>query len=464
MRARTRTCSNALRGFVTGDLKQKRAKVEWGKYGRGPVVLLALVAFIDSVDRGILPGVLTLVQDDLGFSDTQAGFLGSIAILMSFLVTIPAGYMADRFNRTRVIAVCLTAWGAISALNAGVRNYGQFLAVRAALGAGETIDNPASASLLADYYPVKIRGRAYAYQRVAPTIGSAVGLAVAGVIGEIFGWRVAFLVVGVPGSVLALSVWRMREPKRGESDSEGTGDEGALLEVAARRGIKELWPEIKCALSIRSLRALMIGSAIAAGALSGFGFFAPAFYERHTTFGTGGGATAVGAVILVGAIVGTILGGRASDRARGRDVGAPMRLAGTTQSIAAAIFLVTFAPVPLWIRIPGQLAGVAFVVAAFPALTAMISEVVPSKIRGISFAVSGFLGALISAASPLLIGAIADRFPITVEGDLKGNLAIAFACVTPLIFVGAAIVLNGRRHVADDVANVDRLSAQLEDK
>ena len=75
---------------------------------------VALVAFIDSVDRGILPGVLELVQDDLGFSDTQAGFLGSIAVLMSFVVTIPAGYMADRLRRTRVIAICLATWGAIS--------------------------------------------------------------------------------------------------------------------------------------------------------------------------------------------------------------------------------------------------------------------------------------------------------------------------------------------------------------
>jgi MFS family permease len=142
------------------EVGRKRSKPDWGRYGRGPVVLLALVAFIDSVDRGILPGVLTLVQDDLGFSDSQAGFLGSIAVLMSFVVTIPAGYMADRLRRTRVIALCLATWGGISALNATVRNYWQFLAVRAALGAGETIDNPASSSLMADYYPVKLRGRA----------------------------------------------------------------------------------------------------------------------------------------------------------------------------------------------------------------------------------------------------------------------------------------------------------------
>ena len=442
--------------------KPKRTKTDWGRYGRSPVTLLALVAFIDSVDRGILPGVLSLVQDDLGFSDSQAGFLGSIAVLMSFAVTIPAGYMADRFVRTRVIAVCLATWGAISALNATVRNYWQFLAVRAALGAGETIDNPASSSLMADYYPVKIRARAYAYQRVAPTLGTAIGLAIAGVVGDILGWRAAFLIVGVPGSILAFAVWRLREPARGESDT-GEAPSGELLDVAARRGFGELWPEIKASLRVPSLRALMIGSAISTSALSGFGFWATAFYERHSTLGTGGAATRVGAVILVGAVAGTVLGGRAADRARGREPGAPMRLAGVTQSISAVIFLPTFLPVPLWVRLPMQIVAVAYVVAAFPALTSMISEVVPGKIRGIAFSVSGFLGALASAASPLLIGAIADRFPIVVDGDTEGNLAIAFAFVTPLILIGAFVVLNGRRYVEQDIANVAVLDRALRD-
>jgi MFS family permease len=399
------------------------------------------------------------VQKDLGFSDTQAGLLGSVAVFMSFLVTIPAGYMADRFMRTRIIAICLAAWGGISALNAAVTNYGQFLAVRAALGAGETIDNPASASLISDYYPRTLRGRAFAFQRVAPTMGTAIGIALAGIVGSKLGWRAAFLLVGVPGSVLALAVWRMREPRRGESDSDE--EPGELLQAAARRGWAPLWAEIKVCMRVPSLRALMIGSAISTMAISGFGFWAAAFYQRHTSLRSAGAATSVGAIILVGAVVGTILGGRAADRARSKDAGAPMRLAGLTQTISALIFLPTFLPIPLVARVLGHLVAVAFVVAAFPALTAMISEVVPAKIRGIAFSVSGFIGALASAVSPLLIGAVADAFPVLVDNKPRGNLAIAFAVVTPLIIVGALVVLNGRRHVERDIAQVPEIEAQL---
>jgi len=95
----------------------------WGRYGRRPARLLAAVGFIDAVDRGILPGVLTQVQDDLGFSDTQAGLLGTAFVLTGFLVVLPAGYLADRYARTKIIAVVLASWGLISGLNALVRSF-----------------------------------------------------------------------------------------------------------------------------------------------------------------------------------------------------------------------------------------------------------------------------------------------------------------------------------------------------
>ena len=427
-------------------------KTDWGRYGRGPVVFLAAVAFIDSVDRGILPGVLSLVQKDLHFSDSKAGVLASVFVLTSFVATIPAGYIADRFRRTYVIGIALAVWGALTAVNAAVRNFAQFLGVRALLGAGDAVNGPASNSLLADYYDASIRGRAYAYTRVAPTVGYAVGLGVGGAVGSAFGWRAAFLVVGVPGSILAFWMTRVKEPERGESDRIDTSD--SILQSGAERGWQPLLRDVRAVVGVPSLRALMIGTAISTGALTGLGYWAAAFYDRHTSLHGGGSAEVVGVIILFGAVIGTILGGRAADRARERDLGSPMRLAGVTQLIAGVILAATFLHQPLWIRLPAQLVGVAFVVAAFPALSAMTSQVVLPQVRGTAFALSGFLAALASAISPLLIGLIADRFPIIVHGQRKGNLATAFLIVTPLILLGAVVVLNGRRHVEGDMRRV----------
>lgn len=445
-----------------------KVRTDWGRYGRRPLNVLFLIALVDAVDRGILPGVLTRVQDDLGFSDTQAGWLGSIFILTGFLVTLPAGYLADRHRRTRIIAVVLASWGVISALNAAVRNLGQFLAVRAALGVGETVDNPASQSLVADYYRPQVRGRAYAFLRVAPLLGAALGQIVAAVIAARFGWRWAFLVVGVPGSMLAIAVWRLPEPARGESDGPHLGDQPeaplpAVAPIVPNRdaGLRALAADVRIALRVRSLRSLMVGSAIAGGALSGLGFWAPAFYERHTNLSAEAAASLAGVLILGGAIGGTVVLGRMVDRIRDRYEGAPMLIAGVTQFIGAALLMPTFLPVPLWVRLPVQGIAVAFIVGGLVAIPVMITEVVPAAVRGIAFSVTGFLGAVASAISPTLIGFIADQFELVVDGKVRGNLANAFLVVTPLVLVGALVLLRGRRHVAGDIAAASAQRAGL---
>jgi MFS family permease len=136
-----------------------------------------------------------------------------------------------------------------------------------------------------------------------------------------------------------------------------------------------------------------------------------------------------------------------------------MLLAGVSQFAGAAVMMTTFLPVPLWYRIPSQIVSVALIIAGFPALTAMTAEIVPASIRGIAFSVEGFLGAVASAVSPLLIGFIADQFPITIDGEVKGHLANAFLCVTPLVLLGSLVVLHGRRYVAGDVARVEATRA-----
>lgn len=425
---------------------------EWGRYGRRPLRILALVALIDAIDRQILPGVLSKVQDDLGFSDLQAGLLGGAPVFAGFLVVLPAGYLADRYRRTRIIAIVMASWGVISALNAAVVGYGQFLAVRTVLGAGETVDNPSSASLIADYYPAEIRGRAYAFQRVAPIVGGALGLTLGGLVGELFGWRWAFLIVGAPGSLLALAVLRLPDPARGEHDLANADAEAAPSVVVKQHGVRALLHDVRLTFRIRTLRSLMIGMAIAQGALSGIGFWAPSFLERHAGLSGGAAAGVVGGLILGGAIAGTILGGRLSDRLRDQVAGAPMLVAAVTQAIGAVVLLPVFAEIPLAARIVLSGVGVTFIVAGFPALFAMVAEVAPSSIRGLAFSVTGFLSALAAALSPLLIGAISDQFAYEFEGKTVGNLANAFAIVMPLVFVGAFVVLRGRHHVEADKA------------
>ncbi len=168
-------------------------------------------------------------------------------------------------------------------------------------------------------------------------------------------------------------------------------------------------------------------------------------------------------LLLLGAVFGTVLGGIATDRLRDRVEGAPMLVAGVTQMAGSVFLIVVFLDVPLAVRLVAALFGAMLVVAGFPALTAMTAEVVPAAIRGLTFSVTTFMSALTSAASPLLIGGIADQFEFVMpNGSVKGNLANAFLIVTPLVFVGGFVVLRGRKHVAGDILRAAELARELQ--
>jgi MFS family permease len=201
----------------------------------------------------------------------------------------------------------------------------------------------------------------------------------------------------------------------------------------------------------------MIGTAIGTGALTGIGYWASEFYERHTSLTSGQASGVVGGLILVGALLGTLLGGWARDRIAARVAGASMALTAVTQAIGAVALMIVFLDVPIAVRLIFSVLGVAFIVAGFPALSATTAEVVPARVRGLAFSITGFLAALTSALSPLLIGFIADRFDYTVDGEVQGNLANAFLIATPLVFVGAFVLWRGRRYVTADLQRVEAI-------
>ncbi len=415
-------------------------------------MILALVAFVDAVDRGILPGVIEEVQADLGFSDTRIGVLAAAFVVVGIVVSLPAGYLADRGRRTRIIAVVLASWGVVSGMNALAQNFWQFLAVRMTLGVGETIDNPASSSLLADYYAPDRRGRAFALQRLAPIVGTAVGLGLGGLVGSTLGWRWAFLLVGVPGSLLAVAMWRLPEPTRGEHDrADGSEHDAGEAVAASERGPRALVDDVRRALRIPTLRAILVGSAVGSASLQGIGFWASAFYERHTSIGASGADGVVGVVVALGAVGGIWLTGRLVDRRHGGRADAPMTIAGSAHVAGSVLLVVSFLQVPLWVRMPLHLLAVGCVVGGLLALTVMTVRVVPASLRGTAFSLSTFIGSLGAAFSPLAIGAIADRFDIVVDGQVKGDLAKAFLLITPMVTIGGLIVLRGRRHARGDV-------------
>jgi MFS family permease len=162
------------------------------------MVVLALVNLVDQADIAILRGVLPILEDEWSLSDLQLGLLGFVFVFLNALTTIPAGWLADHTRRTRLIGWTLLSWTGLIALSATAVNYVNLLGARAVMGIGQAVDDPASTSLVGDYYPSRLRARAFSLQQVSLFVGGGIGLALGGFVGETLGWRWAFALVGMP--------------------------------------------------------------------------------------------------------------------------------------------------------------------------------------------------------------------------------------------------------------------------
>nr|BFE79868.1 hypothetical protein GCM10020093_024690 [Planobispora longispora] len=135
----------------------------------GPLAVLFLVGLVDRIEANLLSGLLPMIQAEWKISDTVAGSIPTASALAAAIVTLPAGYLADRYSRTRIIAVVVFCWG-LATLGSGLATgFAVFYAMRVFLAAAESIDNPASGSLIADYYPPSRGPRRTGWSASPPT-------------------------------------------------------------------------------------------------------------------------------------------------------------------------------------------------------------------------------------------------------------------------------------------------------
>ena len=185
-----------------------------------PMWVVGFTLFVDGMDQYIVRGSSNQIKAAFGVGDTAIGLLFSAFILVNGIVTLPAGYLADRWNRTRAMAVTIALWSLISALGGVVPTtaFGLLVVIRASLGFGQAVTDPSGSSVIADYYGTERRGQAFSIQQCLSYVGLGMGLAIGGALGPLFdgkGWRLAFFVSLFPGLVVAFLCWRLPEPSRG---------------------------------------------------------------------------------------------------------------------------------------------------------------------------------------------------------------------------------------------------------
>ena len=407
-------------------------------YLRYALGLFLLVYIVNFIDRQIFSILIEPIKAEIELSDTQLGLLGGIAFALFYTFAgIPIARWADVGTRKNIVALAVLIWSAMTMFTSTAKSFGGLLIARIGVGVGEAGCSPPIHSMISDYFPESKRATALATYALGIPIGGAIGTLAGGWIGEYFGWRNAFLVVGLPGIFLAAVVFfTIREPKRGLQVAsvkvESAAESYTLMET-----IRFMW-------SLKSFRNLSFAGALHAFVGYGVGLFLPSFFMRIHGYGLAETSTYLFLIGLTG-IIGTYLGGYLGDRFGQNDKRWYMFIPGVATLISvpfAALFYSTGDPVlALFLAIPGAILGPMYLGPTF----GMTQTLVPPAMRATASALMLFILNLIGLGlGPVAAGVLSDLlrpeygvesiryslFILAVGGNLWSALHYYFASKT----------------------------------
>jgi MFS family permease len=363
---------------------------------RNWVLSVLLLAYIfNFVDRQ-LPSILApMLIEEFDLSGTQIGLMTGLAFAVFYtFVGIPIARWADVGSRRTIIALALAVWSAMTAVTAFAQSFLHLALARIGVGIGEAGCSPPAHSLISDVFPPERRATALSIYSLGIPIGGALGTLVGGWLGQLYGWRAAFLVVGLPGILLALLVrFTVHEPPR---TAGHTGGEPAR--VVARFLVR-----------LPSFLHLSAGTALHAFYGYGAAAFIPIFMVQVHGLKLGELSTALAALALTTGTAGTYLGGWLSDRLARADARWYMWVPAIGSIIAVPFtFLFYLWPEPwtaLLLSIPGTIVGGLYLGPCF----AMTQSLAKPHMRAMASAVLLFLVNLIGlGAGPLFVGVLWD--------------------------------------------------------
>jgi predicted MFS family arabinose efflux permease len=297
--------------------------------------MLLIVYTLNFIDRQIVSILGGPIRAELGIDNFQFGLLTGLAFAFVYtFLGIPIARYSDKFtsNRVGVISVSLAVWSGFTALCGMAMNYWQMLGARIGVGVGEAGCTPPAHSLIADKVPPEKRASALAFYSMGVPIGTFLGFALGGMIAEAFGWRWAFLLVGLPGVALAVVFWlTIKEPRRLGLVAAPKVD---APKVSFGAALKQLG-------AIRSYWFACFAAAMLAFVGYGQTTFLPQFVGVAHQLPIGQIGLALGVVIGIGGAIGTFLGGALADAAAKKDTRAYFSLPAIATIVGTPLFIVS---------------------------------------------------------------------------------------------------------------------------
>jgi predicted MFS family arabinose efflux permease len=409
---------------------------------RFALFLITLVGLIGFVDRIVVNALVEPLKAEFGLSDQQIGLLGFAYSALNIVLGVVVARFAESRRRLTFTTVGTLLWS-VAATGCGfVQSWYQLLAARIAVGVGEAVGLPANQSLVADYFPPNRRATAMSVLLLAAPLGAFVGLAGGGYVAQIWGWRWAFIVTGLPGIVIAGVIWLfLKEPARGGHDA-ATDDAVPPIGAVVRRFLE-----------LPSARHLVIGSAI--GAMIGFGLiaFLSALMTRRFGLSVGDAGLTTALISSIPAAISTIAGGVIADRLAPRLPSSYALVPAISLLLAAPLYLIAFTRGDLAPFVVFTMLAAVLQFSFLGVTVGTLQNMMHPRMRATANALTNIFGGLIGGMGPVIVGTLSDRL---AAAGLPSHLALghAMAGAALMSLWAAAHYFVAARTVAADLALV----------
>jgi MFS family permease len=410
--------------------------------------LLFLLYFFDYIDRTIVTSLAPFIQKEWGLTDVQSGLLMSVVYWSIVAFVFPVSILVDRWSRKKTIGVMALLWTAATVVCAFTKTFPQLLAARAGIGIGEAGYAPAGTAMLSGLFPPEKRSRMMGLWNISIPLGIAVGIGLGGFIATHWGWRHAFGLVAIPGAIVAILFFFVKDYKTVElvktDDSCITGPSKIKLSKM------DIFREFIHTPSLILTNIGFIGCIFANNAII---FWLPTYFHRTTgmSISEAGMKTSL---LMILAIIGLPLGGWLADTWFKKQVTARLLFPAITTTLNAIVICVAFS------FLVGQaqyitLLGMGILASAFaPAAITVTQEVIHPGLRATSYSVCVVVQNLLGASmAPIVIGKISDLYGI----QTAMSILPAFLVVSAIMFFAGAFFYK------KDLSKVEKITLECED-
>jgi predicted MFS family arabinose efflux permease len=398
-------------------------------------ILLFLLYMFDYIDRVVVTSMFTSIERDMGITHTQSGLLISAVYWSIVLLTFPVSILVDRWSRKKTIAIMAIVWSLATALCALTGNFMQLFLARTLIGVGEAGYAPGGTAMISGMYPKTKRAKMMGLWNASIPMGTALGVLLGGIIATHWGWRHAFGLVAIPGLIIAIAFFFVKDYKT--IDLTFSDGDNHKVKMKFRDMLNEFITKPSLIFTYFGMAAVVFVTTSMITWLSSY------FEVTRNLLPAKAGILSSSVMGL--AIVGAPLGGYLADRWRKRNAKARL-LFPTMTTFMAAIFL--FFALYVFSGTPQYILFLCFgimITMFISAAAAVTQDVIHAGLWAVSYAIAVVVQNLLGASiAPIIIGKLYDKYDIST----------AFSILPFVLMLGAVLFYAGSKYYEKDLSKV----------